>query len=423
MKKVLIIGLGRSSSVLIDYFLDYAEKNSIYIVLLDQHPNSYLKNLKKTPLCSQVFFDIYDKEKRSFQIKEVDLVISMLPPRFHALIAKDCIYFKKNLVTASYVSDEMLSLDQKAKDSDILILNEIGLDPGIDHISAMKIINSLKNKGANILSFKSFCGGLIAPESSDNPWDYKFTWNPRNVVLAGKDGAKYLKDGSVKKIEYKDVFSHTEKVSFPQYGLFESYANRDSLHYIKKYDLENIQTLIRGTLRRTGFCSSWNILVQLGLTSFLEGDLMSIEKEYHTIINKEQNLKVLNNLKYLDLFNSNNNLDFKSPGDFLQNRLEKKWSLSKNDKDMIVMQHQFEYQINQAKYRLISSMTLLGTDDIRTAMAKTVGLPVFFAAKLILEGKTTLKGVRIPVYEEFYSPILKSLEKEGISFLETIETV
>ena len=423
MKQVLIIGLGRSSSVLIDYFLDYSKVNNVKIVLLDQHQNEYSKKLKKTSLCSLVFFDIYDEEKRHHQIKQSDIVISMLPPRFHTLIAKDCIYFKKNLVTASYVSEEMILLDEDAKNADILILNEIGLDPGIDHLSAMKIIDSLKNNGSNITSFKSFCGGLIAPESSDNPWDYKFTWNPRNVVLAGKDGATYLKDGSVKKIKYKDVFSHTETISFPDYGLFESYANRNSLHYLKKYNLENIQTLVRGTLRRPGFCSSWDILVQLGLTSFLEGDLMVIRKKYNEIINREQDKQVLNNLKYLDLFNTKNDFDFQKPGEFLQNRLEEKWALSKNDKDMIVMQHKFEFEIKKSKKRLISSMILIGTDDIRTAMAKTVGLPVFFAAKLILEGKTTLKGIKIPVYEELYSPILKSLEKEGISFVESIENI
>ena len=232
-----------------------------------------------------------------------------------------------------------------------------------------------------------------------------------------------MKDGSVKKIKYKDVFSHTETISFPDYGLFESYANRNSLHYLKKYNLENIQTLVRGTLRRPGFCSSWDILVQLGLTSFLEGDLMVIRKKYNEIINREQDKQVLNNLKYLDLFNIKNDFDFQKPGEFLQNRLEEKWALSKNDKDMIVMQHKFEFEIKKSKKRLISSMILIGTDDIRTAMAKTVGLPVFFAAKLILEGKTTLKGIKIPVYEELYSPILKSLEKEGISFVESIENI
>jgi saccharopine dehydrogenase (NADP+, L-glutamate forming) len=241
--------------------------------------------------------------------------------------------------------------------------------------------------------------------------------------LAGKDGAKYLKDGSIKKLGYNDVFRHIETISFPNYGNFESYANRDSLHYIEKYNLENIKTLVRGTLRRPGFCSSWNILVQLGLTSFVEGDLLNIKEKYNHLVRKEKNLKVLNNLKYLDLFHPNNNFDFQFPGDFLQNKLEEKWSLSKKDKDMIVMQHQFEYKINQSKKRLVSSMVLLGTDDIRTAMAKTVGLPVFFAAKLILEGKVALKGVRIPVYEELYSPILNSLEKEGIYFSEQVENM
>ena len=423
MKQVLIIGLGRSSSVLIEYFLEYSKVNNTKITLLDQHQNDYTKTIKNTSLCSLIFFDIYDEIKRRNEIKKSDLVISMLPPRFHTLIAKDCIYFKKNLITASYVSDEMFLLDSEAKKANILILNEIGLDPGIDHISAMKIIDSLNDSGANILSFKSFCGGLIAPESSNNPWDYKFTWNPRNVVLAGKDGSKYLKDGSIKELKYNEVFTNTEKITIPQYGDFESYANRNSLNYIKKYNLENINTLVRGTLRRPGFCPSWDVLVKSGLTSYDEIDMKSVKTKYEELINKNDNKLIQNNLEYLDLFNSDENIKFNSPGDFLQSKLEKKWALSKNDKDMIVMQHKFEYELNNINYRLTSSMVLIGSDDIKTAMAKTVGLPVFFAAKQILEDKTSLKGVKIPVHKELYSPILKSLEDEGISFIDSIEEI
>lgn len=421
MKQVLIIGIGRSSSVLVDYFLEYSKSNNTKIVLLDYQQNEYSKTIKNTPLCSIIFFDIYDKIKRHRVIKKSDIVISMLPPRFHTLIAKDCINFKKNLVTASYVSPEMLELDSSAKESNILILNEIGLDPGIDHLSAMKIINSLNDEGANILSFKSFCGGLIAPDSSNNPWDYKFTWNPRNVVLAGKDGSKYLKDGSIKELKYNEVFANTEKITIPQYGDFESYANRNSLNYIKKYNLENIKTLVRGTLRRPGFCSSWDILVRSGLTSFDKIDIKNVKKKYQQLKKEIDNDHLKNNLEYLDIFNQKDN--FNSPGEFLQNILEKKWALSKRDKDMIVMQHKFEYELNKISYRLTSSMVLIGSDDIKTAMAKTVGLPVFFAAKLILEGNTTLKGIKIPVHKELYSPILKSLENEGISFIDSIEEI
>ena len=421
MKQVLIIGIGRSSSVLVDYFLEYSKSNNTKIVLLDYQQNEYSKTIKNTPLCSIIFFDIYDKVKRHRVIKKSDIVVSMLPPRFHTLIAKDCINFKKNLVTASYVSPEMLELDSSAKESNILILNEIGLDPGIDHLSAMKIINSLNDEGANILSFKSFCGGLIAPDSSNNPWDYKFTWNPRNVVLAGKDGSKYLKDGSIKELKYNEVFANTEKITIPQYGDFESYANRNSLNYIKKYNLENIKTLVRGTLRRPGFCSSWDILVRSGLTSFDNIDIKNVKKKYQQLKKEIDNDHLKNNLEYLDIFNQKDN--FNSPGEFLQNILEKKWALSKRDKDMIVMQHKFEYELNKISYRLTSSMVLIGSDDIKTAMAKTVGLPVFFAAKLILEGNTTLKGIKIPVHKELYSPILKSLENEGISFIDSIEEI
>ena len=215
----------------------------------------------------------------------------------------------------------------------------------------------------------------------------------------------------LKELKYNEVFTNTEKITIPQYGDFESYANRNSLNYIKKYNLENINTLVRGTLRRPGFCPSWDVLVKSGLTSFDEIDMKSVKTKYEELINKNDNKLIQNNLEYLDLFNSDEYIKFNSPGDFLQSKLEKKWALSKNDKDMIVMQHKFEYKLNNINYRLTSSMVLIGSDDIKTAMAKTVGLPVFFAAKQILEDKTSLKGVKIPVHKELYSPILKSLER------------
>jgi len=346
----------------------------------------------------------------------------MLPPSFHVLIAKDCIKHKKNLITASYVSEEMKVLNKQALDANILILNEIGLDPGIDHISAMSIIDSLKDQKINITSFKSFCGGLIDPVYCNNPWGYKFTWNPKNVVLAGKDGARYLKNGKIKEIPYTDVFKNLESVSIPNYGDFESYPNRDSLHYKKKYNLNNIQTLVRGTLRKKGFSSAWDFLVNLGFTSYNENTKIISRDDFLIQKNKITDKKVLEKINYLDIDNINFDKNI-SDGEILQNILEKKWKLDEGDKDMIVMQHKFEFEDKNYKKRLLSSMVVTGTDSFRTAMAKTVGLPIFFATKLILEEKISLKGVRIPVYKELYIPILKSLEKEGIQFIESIEEI
>jgi len=422
MKHILVIGAGRSSSVLIEYLLNYSVSNDVFITVLDQFKNEFLNQFSKFSNFKNLVFDIHDDQLRHLEIEKTDLIISMLPARFHTLVAEDCLKFKKNLITASYVSEEMKSFHEKALKNDILMLNEIGLDPGIDHLSAMSIIDSLKNQNLKITSFKSFCGGLIAPESCDNPWGYKFTWNPRNVVLAGRDGAKYLKNGKLKEISYYDVFKNLESVSIPNYGDFESYPNRDSLHYKEKYNLDGVQTLVRGTLRKKGFSPAWDFLVNIGFTSYDESQKIISKDDFLVHKNMINDKKILEKINYLDLFNSSfkkNN----SNGKILQNILEEKWKLQKNDKDMIVMQHKFEFEQEKIKKRLFSSMAVIGTDSVRTAMAKTVGLPVFFAAKLILEQKVSLKGVRIPVHKELYVPILKSLEKEGIQFIDSVEEI
>ena len=422
MKHILVIGTGRSSSVLIEYLLNYSISNDVFITVLDQFKNEFLNHFSDFSNFKSLVFDIHDDKLRHLEIKKSDLIISMLPARFHTLIAKDCLNYKKDLITASYVSEEMNSFHNQAIKADILMLNEIGLDPGIDHISAMSIIDSLKSQNFKISSFKSFCGGLIAPESCDNPWGYKFTWNPRNVVLAGSDGAKYLKNGKVKEISYNQVFKNIESVTIPNYGNFESYPNRDSLHYQKKYSLHNIHTLVRGTIRNKGFSSAWDFLVDAGLTSYDKAKKTISKSEFLSRKNKINDSLILEKINYLDIFNSN--FDNKlSNGENIQNVLENKWKLRDNDKDMIVMQHKFEFATDKNYKRLLSSMVVIGTDNIRTAMAKTVGLPIFFAAKLILESKISLKGVRIPVYKELYVPILKSLEKEGINFIESIEEI
>ncbi len=422
MKHILVIGTGRSSSVLIEYLLNYSISNDVFITVLDQFKNEFLNQFSDFSNFKNLVFDIHDDKLRHLEIKKSDLIISMLPARFHTIIAKDCLNYKKNLITASYISEEMKSFHDQAVKADILMLNEIGLDPGIDHISAMSIIDSLKRQNFKITSFKSFCGGLIAPESCDNPWGYKFTWNPRNVVLAGSDGAKYLKNGKVKEISYNQVFKNIESLTIPNYGNFESYPNRDSLHYQEKYSLHNIHTLVRGTIRNKGFSSAWDFLVDAGLTSYDKAKKTISKSEFYSRKNKINDKLILEKINYLDIFNSDFDKNF-SNGENIQNILEKKWKLHDNDKDMIVMQHKFEFDANNNNKRLLSSMVVIGTDNIRTAMAKTVGLPIFFAAKLILEGKISLKGVRIPVYKELYVPILKSLEKEGINFIESIEEI
>ena len=418
MKTVLLFGAGRSTYTLIKYLTNESETLKIKVIICDITINDFVKKQLKANYCEFVKLDICDINSRRKLISESNLVISMLPPSFHIDIAKDCIYYKVNLITASYVSDEMSALDEDAKKANIIILNEVGLDPGIDHISAMDIINKLKDKNAVIKSFKSHCGGLIAPESDNNPWNYKFTWNPRNVILAGSYGAKYLKNNLVTKFNYNEVFSKVEKVKIPGYGVFESYANRDSLPYKSKYGLEDSTTILRGTIRAVGFCKAWDVFVQLGMTSDSGNNLIQREL-FNDYVKKTKNEDISKKMNYLDLFEKKYTDNSSNPYKHLYNVLIDKWKLSKNDIDMIVMQHIFDYKINNVNKTLKLSMIVKGDNDLETAMAKTVGLPVFFATRLILKGEVNLKGVKIPIHKQLYEPILHDLMHEGIEFIES----
>ena len=418
MKKVLLLGVGRSTHTLIKYLVEYAHNLNIEVFLADQHDNDFIKTYIAQGLCHYIRLDINNDKLRQAEIKKSDLVISMLPPKFHFLVAKDCISFSKNLITASYVSSEIQELDRAAKNANILILNEIGLDPGIDHLSAMEVIDSLKEAGATINIFKSFCGGLIAPESDNNPWNYKFTWNPKNVVLAGSSGASYLKNGLIREFSYNEVFSNTELITIPNYGQFESYANRDSLHYQKKYNLLDAHTIVRGTLRKVGFSEAWNVFVQLGMTSEDNSKQIILKDEFLSYVDKLNNPEIKKKMEYLNLFSDDNqNIHYNNPSEYLLEVLQKKWSLDQSDVDMIVMQHKFNYEIDGKNHDRKFSMVVKGDDSTHTAMAKTVGLPVFFACKLLLENQISLKGVKIPIYKEIYKPILKNLSNEGINFI------
>ena len=420
MKTILLLGVGRSTHTLIKYLVNYANVANINIVFADQCLNEFIQPYLENSQIEFIKLDINNDSLRRLQISKSDIVISMMPPRFHLMVAKDCIRFRKNLITASYVSQEIRELHESAKKANIIILNEIGLDPGIDHISAMDVIDRLKEEGAHISVFKSFCGGLIAPESDNNPWGYKFTWNPRNVVLAGKSGAVYLKNDNINEFTYNQVFSNLEKVIVPQYGEFESYANRDSLHYQKKYHLTDATTIVRGTLRKVGFSNAWDVFVQLGMTSEDPTQEIISKTKFDNYVKELNDSDVKCKMNYLDIFNPQyKKLSFTSPADYLMQVLQQKWSLEDSDKDMIVMQHKFEYYLGNQYKNLTLSMVVKGDDNIQTGMAKTVGLPVFFACKLLMDDKISLKGVRIPIYKEIYKPILAQLAEEGITFIKS----
>jgi saccharopine dehydrogenase-like NADP-dependent oxidoreductase len=365
----------------------------------------------------------------------------MLPAQYHVEIAKDCMALKANLITPSYISDEMKTLDDPAKKAGILIMNEIGVDPGIDHMSAKKVLDEIEGLGGKMHIFESFTGGLVAPESDDNPWNYKFTWNPRNVVLAGQGGAaKFIQEGKYKYIPYHRLFRRTEIIRIPGYGEFEGYANRDSLKYREKYGLEDIPTIYRGTFRRKGFSRAWDVFVQLGATDdtyILEGSRNmskrefinsflpwnpndSIELKLRHYLRIEQDDMLWDKLVWLGIFEKES-LELKedvSPAQYLQKLLEQKWSLGPNDKDMIVMWHKLVYKKGNDFHEINSHMVCIGEDSTYTAMANTVGLPVAICAKMILNGTIKLKGVHLPILKEIYTPILNELEAFGIHFIE-----
>ena len=441
MKNILIIGAGKSSSSLITHLLENSIKEDLFITIGDIFIENSSKIINNHSRGKAIIMDIFNENNRQKEIEKADLVISMLPASMHIEVAKDCLEFKKHLVTASYISDEMKSLDEDVKKNGLIFMNEIGLDPGIDHMSAMKVIDSIKNKGGKMLLFESFCGGLVAPQSDTNLWNYKFTWNPRNVVLAGQGGAAmFIQEGTYKYIPYHKLFRRTEFLSINEYGKFEAYANRDSLKYRTVYGLDEIPTMYRGTIRRVGFSRAWNIFVQLGMTddsytiensehmsyrdfvnlylAYSPSD--SVELKLRSYLKIDQDDLIWEKLVELDIFNPNKKIGLKNatPAQMLQKILENSWTLQENDKDMIVMQHLFGYELNGKKQQIESSLVVLGENQTYTAMAKTVGLPVAIAAIKILKKEITTPGVQIPISREVYEPILKELQKCGIEFFE-----
>lgn len=441
MRKILIIGSGKSSSYLIKYLLSKSEKENLFIIIADKYIAKTKALLNNHSNSKALKLDVFDNVSRAKEILAADIVISMLPARFHLMVAKDCIKHSKNMLTASYISDEMLALNNKAIEKDIVIMNEIGLDPGIDHMSAMKVIDHIKEKNAKITLFESYTGGLIAPESDNNLWNYKFTWNPRNVVLAGQGGpAKFVQQGYKKYIPYNKLFKRTQKLEVKNYGSFEGYANRDSLKYREIYGLEDIKTLCRGTIRKVGFSESWDVFVQLGMTddSYTIENSMDmtfrdfvdlflpysakdkVELKLQKLLNISESEPIWSKLLEIDLFSSQKTItiDKATPAQILEFILCKSWSLDPNDKDMIVMTHKFIYELNNKKYQIDSNMVCIGEDQTYTAMAKTVGLPLAIATLAILNSKITVKGVQLPVNKAIYNPILKELIDYGIEFNE-----
>lgn len=434
-KRIFLIGAGRSVRSFVQYITKHAALNHWHLVIGDISLENAQDKIIDKKTTSAIFFDVADQEQLTIQIHQADVVVSMLPASMHYPVAEKCVKLGKPLVTASYVASDVQTLDQQAKENKALLLMEMGLDPGIDHMSAKIEIDDILANGGRITSFKSFTGGLVAPESDTNPWNYKFTWNPRNVVLAGKGGVKFIRNAKYKYIPYHNLFKRYEPIHVDGYGAFEGYPNRDSLNYINVYGLEGIPTILRGTLRKKGFCDAWQVLVQLGYTnetieieqadqltwreltnSFLRYDAdKRIEEKLREYLFVSD--EIIEKLRWLGLFSDKKiPLSKATPAQLLQLILEEKWVLLPEDKDMIVMQHQFEYVLEGKNRQLTSSLVLKGDDANNTSMAKTVGLPLGIAVKLILTGQIELSGVQIPILPEIYIPVLKELEDYGIIF-------
>ncbi len=498
MKKILLFGAGKSATVLIDFLLENAENENWQLIVVDADLELAKSKIGNSRYGAALSFDINNAEQRKKYIGEADIVISLLPPGLHYFVAQDCVHLKKNLLTASYVDDNIRSLESEIKNHQLLFLCEMGLDPGIDHMSAMKMIDEIHSKGGHIISFQSHCGGLVAPETDDNPWRYKVSWNPRSVVLAGKSGAHYKENGEEIRLSYEELFVPDRVVEIPEIGFLSWYPNRDSLNYASLYGLKDADTFIRTTLRYPDFIYGWKNIVELKLTDETPGyetdgktlyevfkehmdkngfgewleqklterfsqtkemlsnlvKLMEAEKEV-----KQENLEVPHefmtvdekgNLAEIELEEVKNraarflahkmheanltlkqlfflglddketvvNKGFCSPADILQFALEKKLALGPQDKDMIVMMHEIKYEVENTKYEIKSSLIVKGENNLRTAMAKTVGLPLGIAAKLILNGTIQLKGLHIPAHKEIYEPVLKELELHDVKFIE-----
>jgi saccharopine dehydrogenase (NADP+, L-glutamate forming) len=440
MKKISILGAGLSATCLINYLVERADQYDWEINIGDYDEKMAKKKAKGNPRAKAFAFDVSNQEQVNSVVSTSDIVVSMLPARFHHIIAESCVNNKKPMLTASYVSKEIKELNQKAIDAGVGLFMELGVDPGIDHMSAMKVIDKLRADGSKLEAFFSSTGGLVAPEYDNNPWNYKFTWNPRNVVVAGQGISMFIRNGHYKYIPYHRLFRRLIFTSIEGLGDFEIYPNRDSLKYRETYGLEDIPTIYRGTMRRKGFAKAWNIFVQLGATddSFVIEDSSNMTFRdfintflpYRDDITVEEKLKeqfsniiddeIFEKLKWLDIFEKIQiPLEKATPAQILQYILERKWQLDEGDKDMIAMQHRFEFTTTAGeKKQIVSSLVVKGETNDETAMAITVGTPLAIAVKRVALGEMNLTGVHVPVIPEIYNPILDELEELGIKFTE-----
>lgn len=441
MKTILVAGAGKSSIYLIQYLLSNASRNKWKVIVADGSADAITGKTGNSPYAEKAVIDITEASQREPLVARADLVVSLMPPHLHIHLAKDCLKHKKNLITSSYISPEMKEMDKDVREAGLMFMCEMGLDPGIDHMTASQIIHSIQRVAAVITSFKSYCGGLIAPESDNNPWHYKFSWNPRNIVVAGAAGARFLQNGRNVDVPYAKMFDSTRKIKVAGHGTFSYYPNRDSLSYLNVYDVPEIKTFLRATLRHPSFVKGWSALAELGLTdekdnydtngltyaSWVKAKTGhqggTIQQHAADLLQIRSDDKIMGMLQWLGIFDEKPiGNGSASSADILLTLLLEKWEMAPEDKDMVVMQHEVEYLHKGKKNKLTSAMVIKGENANHSAMAKTVGLPMAILAKLVLTNKIAKPtGVLIPNMPSVYRPILTELAHHGIRFTEEVE--
>jgi saccharopine dehydrogenase-like NADP-dependent oxidoreductase len=442
MKNILVIGAGRTSSSLIKYLLSKSAESGWFVTVADQSLELAEQKVGDHPRAKAIKFNVMDDDDRGAQIAKADIVVSLLPETHHVHLIKDCIKHRAHLVTASYISTEMASYDKQVKDVGLIFLNEMGLDPGIDHMDTMRLITKVKTNGGKLISLRSFGGGLVEPESDDNPWGYKITWNPMNVVIAGMASARYVQDGKLRIVPYNRLFLDTHIVDVPGVGKFEAYPNRDSIKYRKIYKVQGIPNVFRGSMRKIGFCKAWNALVQIGLTdnryivpdshkltynewlSFYlqKNNGVDTKQALIAFLNEPNGSEIIDKIEWLGLLSDKKiKLKDATPSEILLDLLKKKWRFNENDIDMVILHTEVKYEIENKVEKIVSSFVVKGEPGFNTAMSSTVGLPIGIAVSLILSNKVKEKGVIIPIYPEIYKPALKELAELGIKAVEILE--
>ncbi|MCB0282224.1 MAG: saccharopine dehydrogenase NADP-binding domain-containing protein [Calditrichae bacterium] len=443
MKNVLVLGAGKSSPYLIDYLLKNAEENDWFITVGDYSLEQARKTVKSHPRGAAVLFDVNDFDMRSAQIAKNDVVVNMLAPMYQHLVALTCVRHGKHMISVSYEDSRIRDLQKDAIKKDVLILTEMGLDPGIDHMAAAAMIDDVRSKGGEITSFESYGGGLPALDSLNNPLKYVISWNPRNVVMAGQSGAQYLRDDKIKIIPHHYVFLHSWPLEVEGLGTMEAYPNRDSLNYKALYGFEKAHTVIRGTIRYPGWSETWFQIVKLGfpneeqripdlknktwaeLTEMflpLNSSGPNIEQRVANFLNISPTGQIMQNLKWLGLFSKDKiGINVETSTQAMTHLLNEKLKLTDDIRDMVVLMHRMEVQYADKKQEeRIATMIYNGERGGFTAMAKSVGLPAGILAKLILTGKMPLSGCHIPTHPAIYKPVMSELAEYGFTFNEKI---